>query len=334
MMWIERIKIAIVLCCLVSSAFLLSTFSAQGQQKPNPQPRKEPINYERFTHESHLGTINVPGTNHARILKCDSCHQNLPKAELDKVIVGTTDRNRKFLLKFPGHKACIECHVTQFTALPQQTCTICHQTEGGQFNGLPVRPAQRDFPRRYDFNAFFDAKQHELHVTYNLPNSNTKTDCKFCHRDDAKPSFLTIPSHSECFVCHSPASGDQKASQKSDCKSCHTESVKTVQEFSLKYISRAFGAQFTHKAHVEYAAGRCEECHTISGGYMQPAPTSIRIKQHLTPGERSGRGCFSCHDGGLHLGRTVFSGEPGANGGGSCNKCHIRTDFKVFPTSG
>jgi Cytochrome c7 and related cytochrome c len=130
-MWIDRIKISLVLCCLVSSAFMLSTFSVQGQQKPNPQPRKEPINYELFTHESHLGTITVPGTNHARILKCDSCHQNLPKAELDKVIVGTTDRNRKFLLKFPGHKACIECHVTQFTATPQQTCTICHQTEGG-----------------------------------------------------------------------------------------------------------------------------------------------------------------------------------------------------------
>ena len=331
----KRIKIALVFCCLVSSAFILSTFSVQGQQKPAPQqPRKEPINYESFKHEDHLGTINVPGTNHARMLKCDSCHERPSSAELDKVIVGTTERNKKFTLKFPGHKACVECHVTQFTATPQQTCSICHQSEGGITNGLSARPPQRDFPKRYDFNAFFDAKQHELHVTYNLPNSGQKVECKFCHKDDAKPSFLTIPSHPECFVCHSPASGDEKGSKKSDCKSCHTESVKAVQEFSMKYISRAFGAQFTHKEHVEYVAGRCEECHTISGGYNQPTPTSVRIKQHLKQGERSGRGCFSCHDGRVHFGRQVFSGEPGDNGGGSCNRCHLRIDFKVLPTSG
>src|SRR5262245_216952 len=143
----KRIKIALVFCCLVSSAFIFSTFSVQGQQKPAAQqPRKEPINYESFKHEDHLGTINVPGTNHARMLKCDSCHERPSSAELDKVIVGTTERNKKFTLKFPGHKACVECHVTQFTALPQQTCSICHQSEGAITNGLSARPPQRDFP--------------------------------------------------------------------------------------------------------------------------------------------------------------------------------------------
>src|SRR5262245_37211049 len=146
MISIERIKIALVVCCIVSGAFLLSTFSVQGQQKPAaPQePRKEPINYESFKHEDHLGTINVPGTNHSRVLTCESCHERPSSAELDKVIVGTTERNKKFTLKFPGHKACVECHVTQFTATPQQTCTICHQSEAGLSNGLPVRPPQRD----------------------------------------------------------------------------------------------------------------------------------------------------------------------------------------------
>ncbi|MBO0720987.1 MAG: hypothetical protein J2P41_09200 [Blastocatellia bacterium] len=337
-MRIEKIKIILVGCCLVSAAFQLSSFAVHGQQKMTAQQQpKEPINYEKFKHEDHLGTINVPGTNHSRVLKCDSCHERPTSAELDKVIVGTTERNRKFTLKFPGHKACVECHVTQFTQTPQQTCTICHQSEAGLVNGLSARPPQRDFPRRYDFNAFFDAKQHEKHVTYKLPNSDKLADCKFCHKDDTKPALLTIPSHPECFVCHSPGSGDEKASKKADCKSCHTESVKEVEEFSLKYISRAYGAQFTHKEHVEYveAAGRdCYECHTISGGYNQPTPTKIRVKQHLKGGERSGRGCFSCHDGGMHLGRRVFSGEPGDNGGGSCNRCHLRIDFKVLPTSG
>jgi hypothetical protein len=325
-MWRERIKIALVLSCLIACAVLLSYFPAQGQQKPAIQQPKAPINYEKFTHKSHLGTINVPGTTHARVLKCDSCHERRDAA---KEIVPTTDRNKQLSLKFPGHKACVECHVAQFTARPQQTCTICHETK----QGLIARPPQRDFAQRYDFNAFFDAKQHELHVTYNLPNSGQKLACNFCHKQDAKPAVLTIASHQECYVCHSPTSGDQKAAQKSDCKVCHTEQAMSVQPFSAKYVSRAYGAQFTHKEHISYMGGRCDMCHTISGGYNQPTPTSLRVKQHLSPGERSGRGCFSCHDGGMHYGRKVFSGEPGTEGGGSCNKCHTREDFKVFPSS-
>ncbi|MCI0338984.1 MAG: hypothetical protein L0226_15530 [Acidobacteria bacterium] len=333
-MWIGRIKIVLVLGSVILFSVLLNPFSAQGQQTPTGQQPKQPINYEKFTHKSHLGTINVPGTNHYRPLNCNNCHERPSSTDLIKGIVQTTDRNKQFILKFPGHKACVECHVTQFTALPQQTCSICHQTKQGQNSGLPARPPQRDFPQRFDFNIFFDAKQHELHVTYNLPNSGQKLDCNFCHKQDARPAILTIPSHPECYVCHSPASGQPKASQKTDCKNCHTETVTNVQVFSTKYISRAYGAQFTHKEHVNFMNGKCDMCHTISGGYNQPTPTSVRIKQHLNPGERSGRGCFSCHDGGVHYGRKVFSGEPGTEGGGSCKKCHLRADFKIIPSSG
>jgi hypothetical protein len=336
-MWRERVKITLVFVFLILCADLPGYLPARGQQKPakqapqTTQSTKAPIDYERFTHKSHLGTINVPGTNHGRILKCDSCHE---RRDPTKEIVPTTNRNIQLSLKFPGHKACIECHVTQFTARPQQTCTICHETKPGQKMGLPARPPQRDFPKRYDFNAFFDAKQHELHVTYNLPNTNQKLDCNFCHKQDAKPAILTIASHPECYVCHSKTSTDQKANQKSDCKNCHVEQTTGVEPFSAKYISRAYGARFTHKDHVAFMSGRCDMCHTISGGYNQPTPTSLRIKQHISPAERAGRGCFSCHDGGMHYGRKVFSGEPGTEGGGSCNKCHTRDDFKVFPSSG
>ncbi|HKX28360.1 MAG TPA: cytochrome c3 family protein [Blastocatellia bacterium] len=332
--------------CLLSGAFLLRPFRAQGQQKTAPgQPKTAPgqqkpatqankknINYEKFTHKSHVGTINVPETNHARVLKCDSCHDRPTSNDIAGGIVGTTDRNKRFTLKFPGHKACVECHVTQFTARPQQTCTVCHETK----EGLNARPPQRDFPLRYDFNAYFDAKQHELHGTYLLPGTNQKTDCNFCHKQEAKPSILTIPSHPECYVCHSPNSGDEKGSKKSDCKACHTDQTLetlAIQPFSAKYVSRAYGALFTHKAHVDYMSGKCDMCHTIEGGYNRPTPTSIKVKEHQTTGERTGRGCFSCHDGGMHYGRKVFSGEPGSEGGGSCNRCHKREDFKVIATS-
>ena len=150
----------------------------------------------------------------------------------------------------------------------------------------------------------------------------------------AKSAVLNIASHPECYACHSPNSGDQKASQKSGCVVCHTQTATNVQPFSAKYISKAYGALFTHKEHVGYTKGNCYECHTINGAYNQASPASLKVKQHVTPDQRSGKGCFSCHDGGTHLGRTVFSGEPGSTGGGSCNRCHTREDFKVLPSSG
>lgn len=329
----ERLKLAIILLCLVCcSAMLLPRSSAQsrkGQPPPAPAPAvRAPINYERFTHQSHTGQVKVPNTNQARELKCDSCHE---RTETAKGIVATTDRNRQLRLKFPGHKACVECHVVQFTARPQLTCTICHETK----QGLNARPPQKDFPQRYDFNALFDAKQHELHGGYQFPD-NRKLECNYCHQQTARPSSLTIASHPECYACHAPASGDRKAAPKSGCVVCHTTMLPagspSAPPFSAKLVSRAYGALFTHKAHVDYVRGDCNACHTITGGYNQPTPTSLRVKQHLGPNERSGRGCFSCHDGGVHYGRTVFSGEPGADGGGSCQKCHTRNDYKVFAT--
>lgn len=342
----KNLKLALTLCLLTLSAFVLIPFAARGQQSKQISPAQtvpaappqSSVNYERFTHQSHTGVVKVPGTNQAHELKCDSCHD---QRDLMKNLVPTTERNKQLRLKFPGHKACVECHIQQFTAKPQQTCNICHETKQGQNAGqtigqtigLSARPPQRDFARRYDFNAFFDAKQHELHVKYNLPTGQ-KTDCNFCHVQNTKPAVLNIASHPECYACHSPNSGDAKAAQKSGCIVCHTQTATNVQPFSAKYTSRAYGALFTHKEHVGYTKGNCYECHTINGAYNQTSPASLKVKQHVTPDQRGGKGCFSCHDGGQHLGRTVFSGEPGSAGGGSCTRCHTREDFKVLPSSG
>ncbi|MCI0524734.1 MAG: hypothetical protein L0Y75_05670 [Acidobacteria bacterium] len=338
--WLKRVKIALALGCLALCLILLNPFAAQGQLTNKPpapaqqQPGNQPKDYSRFIHQSHLGLVKIPNTNFARDLKCESCHERPSAREVSNGVVATTERNKQLGLKFPGHKACVECHVVQFTSRPQQTCSICHNVQKEQSQGLSARPPQREFPQRYDYNAFFDAKQHELHITYALPETGQKLECVFCHQQTAKPSFLTIASHPECYVCHSPQSGDQKASQKSGCVVCHTEPATNVQPFSAKYVSRAFGARFTHKLHVEKMRGNCMVCHTISGDYNKPTPGTIRTKQHPRDAERGGRGCFSCHDGGVHYGFKVFSGEPGSEGGGSCIKCHTRDDFKVFPSSG
>ncbi len=282
-------------------------------------------NYNRFTHRSHLGVVKIPGTNATRELKCDDCHERA--ARLSK-LVPTTARNERLRLEFPGHRACIECHVVQFTSRPLETCTICHERTGT----LTKRPPQRDFPARHDFNVFFDGKQHEAHVGYTF-GDNRKLDCAFCHKPSQRQVARLVPDHSECYACHTPQSGIEKGAQKSSCSVCHTQMVEQVAE--RKYTSLAYGARFTHKTHVEYVNGDCRACHTLSGGFGTPlpAPGTIRIKQHLRERERSGKGCFSCHDGGQHYGRQVFSGEYGPTGSGSCVKCH-GDNLRVFPASG
>ncbi|MGH9801631.1 MAG: cytochrome c3 family protein [Blastocatellia bacterium] len=308
----------------------MQPFTAIGQQQtkasaaPTATPQA-PVNYERFTHQTHLVVVKVPGTFNAHELKCDSCHD---QRDLMKNVVPTTERNQEKRLKFPGHKACVECHVRQFTSQPQQTCTICHYTK----QGLTARPPQRDFQFRKSFNAFFDSKQHDTHIAYKLPNGE-KTDCNSCHKPTDKPAPLGVAAHLECYACHSPTSGDQKAAQKSGCIVCHTEQ-RTDDVPVYGRPSKAFGAFFTHKTHIGYANNDCIVCHTISGGYKQNSPASLKITAHASAEQRAGKGCFSCHDGGQHYGRTVFSGEPGSTGGGSCAKCHNREDGKVTPSSG
>jgi hypothetical protein len=283
-----------------------------GQLPSGAQPAKRPVDYNRFTHQTHQGLVKVPNTNFARELKCDSCHERPGAREIAAGIVGTTNRNLKLSLKFPGHKACVECHVVQFTSKPQQTCAVCHNTE----QGLNARPPQRDFPQRYDFNAVFDARQHENHITYKLSDGKL-VGCAFCHKPTEKALAVTIGSHPECYACHTPGSFDSKANAKTGCVVCHTQMVTPRPDpFSAKLESRAYGAKFSHAEHVKYMD--CTACHSIQAGYNQSSPSSPKVKEHNTAAQTGGRGCFSCHDGKQHYGRAVFSGDDSQ----SCKRCH------------
>ena len=309
-----RLLIVIVFALFGGSSFV-------PDQSPSGQK-----SYDHFTHKSHLGVVKVLGTNATRELGCNSCHER--GKDLSR-IVKTTTRNERLRLEFPGHGACIECHVVQFTSRPLDTCSICH--DGNQT--LSNRPPQRDFPMRYDFNSFFDLKQHEVHAGYRFADSQ-KLECTFCHKPSSRGGALLVADHSQCYACHTPSSGVEKASEKAGCIVCHTQTVDKV--VTRNYASMAYGARFTHKTHVDYARGDCLVCHTITGGYGRdaPSPGTIRVRQHVTERERSGKGCFTCHDGGTHYGRAVFSGEYEANGkGGSCVKCH-GDNLRVFPATG
>ncbi len=334
---IKRLKIALALGLFALCGFFAGPFDASGQSNKKsgkqsapatteqPQAKQQPVDYNKFTHESHIGRIKVPNTNFARDLKCDNCHERPNDTQIASSIIATTDRNKQLSLKFPGHKACVECHVVQFTSKPQQTCVICHNSD----QGLNARPPQRDFPQRYDFNAFFDAKQHELHVTYKLSDGKP-LECAYCHKPTQKTLAVTIPSHSECYTCHAPGSFDDKAKAKSDCTVCHTERLTSPPPpYSAKLESRAYGAKFSHVEHLKFMD--CKVCHSIQGAYIQYSPSSPSVKQHNTTSQSGGRGCFSCHDGKQRFGRTVFSGDDAQ----SCGKCHnMKGEVKVFKVRG
>ena len=318
----RKIKHMLLLTAALGAAVSLSLWTSSNAQ--------EKTDYSRFTHKTHTGTVKLPGSQETRELKCDACHE---RTVARQPLLAANEHNQRLQVNFPGHKACVECHITQFTKRPLQTCAICHSQE----KAMTARPAQRDFPARRDFNAYFDGKQHVDHVNKYLLAEGKKLECTSCHKPTAKQAALTIPSHAECYVCHASNSGDAKAKLKTDCSVCHTQQMTgRVEPFSAKYTSRAFGAFFAHRTHVTYAGGSCAACHTLEGKYNQPlaAPSKIRVKEHLSPGERSGRGCFSCHDGGRHYGRAAFSGEDA----GACIKCHKTQDKNgrplVRPTDG
>src|SRR5258705_12568412 len=97
---IDRVKILLILCLLPLAV------SSQTQEKKD---------YSRFTHKSHLGLVKVPGTGRVRELKCDHCHERSAKRGS---VIPNTARNERLEMSFPGHRACVECHIVKFTSRP------------------------------------------------------------------------------------------------------------------------------------------------------------------------------------------------------------------------
>lgn len=335
------IKILLVWSTAVLCVAVTLPLTAHNQ--PASAQAQEKKDYSRFTHQTHADltgktnaklteitkTVKVPGTNQTRELKCDSCHtRSTPNGAATPTPAPVPARNQQLQLKFPGHNACIECHIIQFTSRPLQTCTICHN----QDQGLTQNPPQREFPARTDFDAFFDREQHQKHDGYKLQDGQ-KLNCTFCHKATPKEAARTMSSHPECYVCHTPKSWDQKASLKSDCAVCHRLPTKPEEKepYSARYSSRAYGAHFSHRTHIGYVNGDCLKCHTISGDYNQPAPSSIQVVGHKADAQRNGRGCFSCHDDVKQYNGHAIFGEKSAD---KCSKCHTRPNNKIVKEEG
>jgi c(7)-type cytochrome triheme protein len=216
-------------------------------------------------------------------IKCDQCH--VRRADAIKPVL-------------PGHRACIGCHIKEFTSTQFAICSNCHE-------GIKaIQPKLLEFPERQTFGTEFS---HKTHATY--VSGEKRADCSSCH-EVAGPR-ATFPAHRECYVCHK-APDQVKVGEKvggASCSVCHTP---TGDKKPPSAMSRAYNYRFTHQVHAQREGINCTECHKVLG----EAATQVslpQLKEHRGAGFQA---CGSCHNG-----RRAFGGELANN---ACARCHGR----------
>jgi len=130
---------------LFAAALLLATagWLAIGTQAQSGAPPATPPgsgaqggkvwDYSSFEHKEHEAALASTGQT---AISCDVCH---------KREVADTQ------LFYPGHDACIQCHVTQFTTTSFQICAICHTDVAKDGKALKPFPADRtEYGVRFD----------------------------------------------------------------------------------------------------------------------------------------------------------------------------------------
>lgn len=265
---------------VATALFVSSTLAQRGRQR-RPAPTTQPAttaaqpqdskDKNRFNHASHTQ------------LKCDHCHVRKIDA-LTPVL--------------PGHRACVSCHVKEFTSTQFGICANCHK-------GIDaVRPAMVEFPERESYGVAFS---HVKHATY--IGGERRADCSECH--SIAGSRVSLPAHRECYTCHK-APEEFKAGEKQiegSCGLCHTNDG-SFKKFSVG--GAAYKYRFTHDTHVRSGA-KCAECHGVMGDGLDQVSQPV-LREHRGGG--FAKSCGSCHNG-----RRAFGGEMEHN---ACVKCHGR----------
>jgi len=221
---------------------------------------------------------------------CDSCHRR---------------EGNEAQPRLPGHKACIDCHVTQFTTPASPLCLGCHTNV--ESNNPPLKP----FPGLEDFGMRFD------HASHMSGAARPEQGCTACHAPARRGVALTIPAglaaHNNCYQCHTPgaqAGGRQIGS----CSTCH----------ALGGYSRvptgaaAYRVNFSHAGHGPRQGLRCDECHQVLSGVPRTQQvTAPRPEQHFGSGRA--QSCMTCHNN-----RRAFGGDDFKD----CKRCHTGRTFR------
>ena len=276
-------RCVVIIFAAVLAATSAASMLAQKRQAAGGGVAKRESLASTFQQPPTGGRFNHQSSKHSQI-KCDQCHAR--RADAVKPVM-------------PGHRACISCHIKEFTSTQFGICANCHE-------GIKaVQPKVLEFPERQTFGTEFS---HKTHATY--VSGERRADCASCHA--AAGARETYPAHRECYVCHK-APELVKAGEKvggASCGECHT--LKGNKN-PPSVMSRAYNFRFTHQVHAEREKINCTECHDVLGIGAQTAQVSIpQVKQHLGAGFHS---CGACHNG-----RRAFSGDAQGN----CARCHGR----------
>jgi c(7)-type cytochrome triheme protein len=265
--------------CVV--AYFLAAVALSGAFVGKSEAAGEPASL--FTQPQGTGKFNHTSQRHGQI-KCDACH--VRRADAVKPVM-------------PGHRACIACHIREFTSKEFGICSNCHE-------GIKaVQPKVLTFPERQTFGTEFS---HKTHATY--VSGERRADCSSCHA--VAGARTTFPAHRECYVCHK-APDQVKAGEKAggaNCGECHTT---TGDKKPPSAMSKAYNYRFTHQVHAQREGISCSECHKMLPGESAAQVSVPQLREHRGAGFQ---GCGSCHNG-----RRAFGGELVSN---ACARCHGR----------
>jgi c(7)-type cytochrome triheme protein len=260
------LKVAVLLTFVAAA---LAAIYAPGGALPPVEAAGEPA-ANKFQHSTHSQ------------IKCDQCH--VRRADAIKPAV-------------PGHRACISCHVKEFTSTTFGICSNCH-------SGITaVRPPVEPFPPRQTFGLEFS---HKTHATY--IGGERRADCAECHAIAGATG--TFPGHKECYVCHK-APDQVKAGEKAaagSCGVCHTVAGSRARFAAGGATYRT--TKFSHSEHISRGVG-CAECHGVVGDGAGVQVSQPALREHVGTG--FGKSCGSCHNG-----RRAFSGDRPD----TCYRCH------------
>ena len=244
------------------------------------------LDYSRFIHSSQ---------RHAS-LACTSCHER--------------SADNSATPKFPGHKACTNCHLAQFVTPAVPMCQICH------VNVQSSDPPLKSFPLRFNenFNVKFDHAQHMTGV------ARPRNGCNGCHdKPLLRGAGLSIPvglnAHNGCYTCHTPSSKSNAGREMASCGVCHDQ--KSFARTSTN--SRAFRFAFSHVKHGPRQRLACVDCHSLTAGAPQSRQVSSPATAEHFPLGRTN--CLTCHNG-----KRAFGGDLAFK---DCRRCHTGPSFRI-----
>ena len=234
------------------------------QQKKVAPPKKPPIDYTKFSHQTHVATQK---------LACSSCHK-VPSKNFKEVRKG--DAAFPDVTDFPEHASCLNCHREQFFARERPApaiCSNCHIKNSPKDTSRWLFPSLGDVndpvkKRREFVSEFGVGFPHDKHIDvvgFSAPPPER----------DPRGWFVTVSLQEK-----------KKDGPPKSCPVCH-ETYQPQGNSSEEYVTKPpknIGDAFWLKKGTFKTAPTshtvCFTCHSADSG-IAPAPTDCNVCHEL-----------------------------------------------------